>query len=130
MLTTHRRDQRTRRQALFTLESLDERLVLSAAAGAAADAVIAHLEARLVRLEARHGARFARIEARLEARLARIEARRDPVAIPIAVSSSASAPAATSASSMTSDPVSTTTPTSTGSPSSGTVTTSPRPTTT
>ena len=48
MLTTHRRDQRSRRQALFTLESLDDRLVLSAAA---TGAVAAHLEARFVRIE-------------------------------------------------------------------------------
>ena len=48
MLTTTRRDKRNRRQASLTLECLDERLVLSAAAaGAAAGAVMTHHEARL-----------------------------------------------------------------------------------
>jgi hypothetical protein len=70
MLTTTRRDQRTRRQALFILESLDDRLVLSAAAGAAAEAVAARHEAKLERVEARHEARLARVEARHEAGLA------------------------------------------------------------
>jgi hypothetical protein len=41
MLTTQRHDRRVRRQARFHLESLDDRLVLSAGAGgAAADAVV------------------------------------------------------------------------------------------
>lgn len=89
MLTTTRREQRTRRQARLTLESLDDRLVLSAgAAGAAAaeaagaasphaavvaqrhEAQIARHEAKLARIHARHEAKLARIEARHEARLA------------------------------------------------------------
>jgi hypothetical protein len=41
MLTTQRRDRRVRRQARFRLESLDDRLVLSAGAGgAAAEAMV------------------------------------------------------------------------------------------
>ena len=75
-----RRDRRARRQALFTLEALDDRLVLSAAAaGAAAEAAGAHAvpaevrhEAKLARIEARHEAKLARVEARHEAKLARI----------------------------------------------------------
>ena len=43
MLSTQRRDRRIRRQARFRLESLDDRLVLSAGAGgAAAEAVVHH----------------------------------------------------------------------------------------
>jgi hypothetical protein len=43
MLTTQRHDRRVRRQARFLLESLDDRLVLSAGArGAAAEAVVHH----------------------------------------------------------------------------------------
>ena len=92
MLTTHRRDQRARRQAPFTLESLDDRLVLSAAAGVAADAVAARHEAKLERVAARH-------EAKLAARAAAHSMLADPVAIPITgnVLASASAPAASTA---------------------------------
>lgn len=83
MLTNHRQERRTRRQARFELESLDDRLVLSATAtGAAAEAAVAahanhsalveqHQEARL----ARHEAHLARVQSRHEARLARREAR-------------------------------------------------------
>src|SRR5262245_51230968 len=95
MLTTHRRDQRTRRQAPFTLESLDDRLVLSAAAaGVVAEAVAARHEAKLERVAARH-------EAKLTARAATHLMRSDPVAIPITgnVSASASVPAASTATS-------------------------------
>jgi hypothetical protein len=117
MLTTHRRDQRTRRQAPFTLESLDDRLVLSAAgAGVAAEAVAARHEAKLERVEARH-------EAKLAARAAAHSLSADPVAIP--TKGSAKASAARSASSTASSPVTAATPT----PSATTTTSSPVTTT-
>ncbi len=83
---TNRRNQRNRREALLTLESLDERLVLSATAAAAIgphtaaveqghEAMIARDEAKLARVEVRHEAQAARVEARHEARLARVESR-------------------------------------------------------
>ena len=137
MLTTTRRDKRNRRQASLTLESLDERLVLSAAAaGAAAEAVSAKAEA----VEARHEAKLARGEARHEAKLARVDARHEAklaaraaahptssasVAIPITASASASATTATSASATASPTAATAAPVS-----GGTVTpneTRPRP---
>jgi hypothetical protein len=82
MLNTLRRDRRTRRQAGFNLETLDDRLVLSAtAAGAVASAhehrlevQIARHEAKLDRLEARHEAKLAQKEATQEARISRLEA--------------------------------------------------------
>jgi hypothetical protein len=74
MFTALRRDRRTRRRANFDLESLDDRLVLSATAtGAVAEAagskaaIIEHRQE--VRAE-RHEAKLARMEAR-EAKLAR-----------------------------------------------------------
>jgi hypothetical protein len=55
MLTTRRRDRRTRRQARFHLESLDDRVVLSAGArGAAAEAAVHHEMAGHARHAARH----------------------------------------------------------------------------
>jgi len=102
MLTTTRRDQRTRRQALFTLETLDDRLVLSAAAagvvGEAVSAQGAVAEAR----HARHEARHARHEAKLARHAARLAAHSmSSSAIPISVTGAASAakaaPAAASA---------------------------------
>jgi hypothetical protein len=126
MLTITRRDKRTRRQASFTLESLDSRLVLSAAAaGAAAGAVVTPHEAKLARVEARHEAKLARIEARHEARLAAFAAAHpaSPIAIEIgggtstSTSATAATSAATSASSATPTPV-----TSATSVSGGTVT--------
>jgi hypothetical protein len=87
MLTTLRRDRRNRRQALFTLEALDNRLVLSAGAGAVAGA--AHAAA----VEARH----ARIEARHEARLAARAAMAAPA--PVAVTAKVSTPVAAAAAS-------------------------------
>ncbi len=85
---TNRRNQRNRREALLTLESLDERLVLSATAAAAIaphaavveqqhEAMIARHEAKLARVEARHEAQVARVDARHEAKLARVEARHE-----------------------------------------------------
>jgi hypothetical protein len=145
MLATLRRDRRARRQAHFDLESLDDRLVLSAAAGgAAADAagvkaaIIEHRrevraarhEARLERLEARHEAKIARMEAHLKA-----SASVNPVIIGGPTSASAgtaaSASAGTAASANTaaspapSIPTATTTTGSSGtiaSPGSGTTT--------
>jgi biotin operon repressor len=78
MLTTLRRDRRARRQANFTLESLDERLVLSAGAGGAAAAEAAKVAATEHRHEvqvARHEAKLATREARAEAKAHRMEAR-------------------------------------------------------
>jgi hypothetical protein len=60
MLTTLRRDRRTRRQANFRLESLDDRLLLSAGGGAVAEAVgaghaiVQHTHARHHHTHARH----------------------------------------------------------------------------
>jgi hypothetical protein len=111
MLTKHRREQRTRRQPMFTLETLDDRLVLSAvAAGAAAEA--AGAKAALV--EQRHEAKLARVQARHEAKMARLAAAHATssaaIAIPITNSASASAtPAAASSSSTTSSPAAVTT---------------------
>ena len=62
MLTTLRRDRRTRRQAQFNLESLDDRLVLSAGAGGAAAEAVG---AKAAAIEHRHEARLARHEAKL-----------------------------------------------------------------
>ncbi len=80
MLTTLRHDRRTRRQANFNLEALDDRLLLSAAS--AAVATLHHdvrleqrLEARLAGMEARHGSHATRAESHLVARIARIDAR-------------------------------------------------------
>jgi len=80
MWTTQRHDRRTRRQAQFQLECLDDRLVLSAAGGAGAS--IAHLgamehrlETRLARLEAKNGDLVTPAMARIQTRLARIQAR-------------------------------------------------------
>ncbi len=91
MLGTLQRDRRTRRQSQYHLETLDDRIVLSAAAaGAVAESTaqaaaiehrqevrMAHHEELLARREARHEARLARVEARHEARLAQVEARRE-----------------------------------------------------
>ncbi len=78
---TNRRNQRNRREAMLTLESLDERLVLSATAAAAigphAAAVEQRHEAMIARVEVRHEAQVARVEVRHEARLARVEARHE-----------------------------------------------------
>jgi hypothetical protein len=80
MLTTRRRQRRTHRRARFHLESLDDRLVLSAAS--AAVAALHHdvrleqrLEARLAGMEARHGSHATRAESHLVARIARLDAR-------------------------------------------------------
>ena len=83
MLNTLRRDRRTRRQASFNLETLDDRLVLSAAAAGAVAGVhehrlevkIARHEARLDRLEARHEAKLATKEAKQEAMISQLQAR-------------------------------------------------------
>jgi hypothetical protein len=79
-LTNHRRARRTRRQARFQLESLDDRLVLSAAGGVGASiahlgAVEQRLETRLARLEAQNGDHVTPTMARIHTRLARIQAR-------------------------------------------------------
>jgi hypothetical protein len=81
MLNTLRRDQRTRRQAGFNLETLDDRLVLSVTAvGAVAGAEhrlevkIARHEAKLDRLEARHEAKLATKEAKQEAMISQLQA--------------------------------------------------------
>jgi hypothetical protein len=72
MLTTQRHDQRTRRQARFQIERLDDRLVLSAAAAPAAgahiSAVMDRLEGRLAAIEAQHGSQVTPAESRLEVR--------------------------------------------------------------
>ena len=74
MLSTLRRDRRTRRHAQFSLESLDDRLVLSAGAGgAAAEAVSAKAAAIEHRQElraAKHEANLARMDVRHEAKVA------------------------------------------------------------
>lgn len=82
MLSTLRRDRRTRRQSQFQLETLDNRIVLSAAAtGAVADtsAKAAAVEHRQEVKAARHEAlverRDARLEARAEAKAAKQEAK-------------------------------------------------------
>ena len=83
MLNTLRRDRRTRRQASFNLEALDDRLVLSAAAAGAVAGVhehrlevqIAQHEAKLDRLEARHEAKLATKEAKQEAKISQLEAK-------------------------------------------------------
>lgn len=123
MLTTNRRDQRNRREALFTLESLDERLVLSAtAAGAIGAAEARHearVEARMERVEARHEARAERIEARHEARLARMEARHPAQFAATTSAPIMTAPSAATTSSQTpatTTPATTTTTTTTPSP--------------
>jgi hypothetical protein len=74
MLTTHRSDRRTRRQAQFQLECLDDRLVLSAAGGvgtsvAQLGAMEHRLETRLARLEAQNGDQVTPAMARIQARL-------------------------------------------------------------
>jgi hypothetical protein len=103
MLTILRRNRRARRRANFDLESLDARLVLSAAAaGVVAEAagskaaIIEHR--REVRAE-QHEAKLARMEARHEAKLARSA---DPI-VPVTLtitggSTAASAQASTAAS--------------------------------
>ncbi len=83
MLNTLRRDRRNRRQASFNLETLDDRLVLSAAAAGAVAGVqehrievkIARHEAKLDRLEARHEAKLATKEATQEAMISQLQAR-------------------------------------------------------
>jgi hypothetical protein len=83
MLNTLRRDRRTRRQASFNLEALDDRLVLSAAAAGAVAGLhehrlefrIARHEAKLEKLEARHEANLATKEASQEAMISRLEAK-------------------------------------------------------
>lgn len=134
MLTTTRRDQRTRRQALFTLETLDDRMVLSAAAaGAAAEAAgaasshaaivaqpheaqVAQHDAKL----ARHEAKEARIDARHAARLAARAATAPTLSASVAIPLTPTASAAT-ASTTTASTASTTAPGGT----SATFTTSP-----
>lgn len=134
MLTITRRDQRTRRRALFTLETLDDRLVLSAsAAGAAAEAASAHAAA----VHARHEAKLARIEARGEASLARWAAHHPmstaPAPILIGGSTAAATPASTSAaasgSAAASPSFTPATPTSGGTIRPTAVTASPMPST-
>jgi hypothetical protein len=107
MLTTQRLDQRTRRQAQFQVECLDERLVLSTAAasavGAHMAAVMNQLEARLAVLEANHGSQMTPAESRIEARITHLEARlahsvsspvmSPAVAAPITISGPIGAPA-------------------------------------
>jgi hypothetical protein len=80
MWTNHRRDRRTRRQARFQLDCLDDRLVLSAAGGVGAaiahlGAVEQRLETRLARLEAQDGDHVTPAMSRIQTRLARIQAR-------------------------------------------------------
>jgi len=130
MLTTTRRDQRTRRQSLFTLEALDDRLVLSAAAaGAVGEAVSAKAmaaearhEARHARIEARHEAHAARVAARHAAHAARVAARHaaltaaHPTPSAILIPLAGAAPTTTSAKTTTSAPAAPTTTTSTPSP--------------
>lgn len=113
MLSTLRRDRRTRRQSQFHLETLDERLVLSAAAtGAVAEttadaAAVEHRqevkaarhEALLARQDARHEAKLARIEARHEAKMAFISARSGTSAISTVAIPTASTAAMTSSTS-------------------------------
>ncbi len=70
------RDQRTRRNAHFTLESLDDRIVLSAAA--AAEAAV---NAKAVLLEQKHEVRLARLEARHAARLGKANGAATPIVI-------------------------------------------------
>jgi hypothetical protein len=90
MLTTLHHDRRTGRQATFTLEALDDRLVLSVAgAGAVAEAAGSHAAA----VEARH----ARIEARHEAKLAARAAMADPA--PVTATARVSTPVAAAAAS-------------------------------
>jgi len=100
MLNTLRRDRRTRRQASFTLETLDDRLVLSAAAaGTVAEAAgtrAAIMEHRHEVRVARHEAKLARAEAKHEAKLARMEARAAMVA-PVSITASGSAAGSASA---------------------------------
>lgn len=138
MLTTTRRDQRTRRQALFTLETLDDRMVLSAAAaGAAAEAAgaasshaaivaqpheaqVAQHDAKLARMQARHEAKEARIDARHAARLAARAATAPTLSASVAIPLTPTASAAT-ASTTTASTASTTAPGGT----SATFTTSP-----
>ena len=105
MLTTLRRDRRTRRQANFNLESLDDRLVLSVASGGAvaeaAGAKAAILEHRHEVRAARHEAKLDRMEARHAAKLARMDAHvMAPTSMsPVMISGSTSASAHTSAAS-------------------------------
>jgi len=146
MLTTRKLDQRTRRQALFTLETLDDRLVLSAGAGGAAAAEAAGaigshaalVEQRHEARIARHEAKLERIHARHEARLARIEARHAaPTPMPAPTFPTMSAPTATASTTpiatpatstpTTSSPVVTSMPTSFGNVSSATPTPTPSP---
>lgn len=117
---TNRRDQRNRREAVFTLESLDDRLVLSATAAAAvaphAAAVEQRHEAMIARHEARHEARLARVEARHEARLARMQARHImPASTPMIP-----APMAPAASTSTASTTTATTVTGTATPTAAT----------
>ncbi len=107
MLKTHRCDLRTRRQATFNLEALDDRLVLSAAAAGAVaglhehrlEVKIARHEARLDKLEARHEAKLAAKEAKQEARIAQLQASASAIsAVTIAPMGSTAASASASAS--------------------------------
>jgi hypothetical protein len=104
MLTTQRHDQRTRRQARFELECLDDRLVLSAGGGGMAvaqlTAVEHRLEGRLAQLQARHGAQPTAAEARIQSRIARIQARiASPAMAAAAVAVNVTAPATANAAS-------------------------------
>jgi len=145
MLTTRKHDQRTRRQALFILESLDDRLVLSAGAGGAAAAEAAGaigshaalVEQRHEARIARHEAKLERIHARHEARLERMAARHAammPMAGPVMptivgpAASTSSAPTAAPAASTTMTPAATpSTPGSSGNINPIVPTTTPTP---
>ncbi len=95
MLNTLRRDRRTRRQASFNLEALDDRLVLSAAAAGAVAGLhehrlevrIARHEAKLDRLEARHEAKLATKEASQETMISQLEAKAASLS-PVTINSS------------------------------------------
>jgi hypothetical protein len=139
-------DRRTRRNAQFTLESLDDRIVLSAAAaGTAAEAAVntkAALleqkhEAKLAKLEARHEATLAKAEARHEAKLAKLEAKEEAkfgkahgVPTPITINSSTSASTTVSASPAAVSTAPATTASSGSTTSSGTTTAVPATSTT
>jgi hypothetical protein len=95
MLNTLRRDRRNRRPASFTLEALDDRIVLSAAAAGAVAGVqehrievqIARHEAKLDRLEARHEAKLATKEATQVTMISQLQARAASLT-PVSINSS------------------------------------------
>jgi hypothetical protein len=137
MMTTLRSDRRTRRNATFNLEYLDDRIVLSAVgAEAHAAAMVASMHARAaekaeVALE-RHDAKLAKVEAKLAKTddmkayppIGSIPSPGTPITIPRGgqpESSSSVAPAAVTASAVT---MSTATPASTATTATPPVTTS------